>query len=144
MRFLCDFHVSCCCEKHYTFIKIRFLCFQNWTFCQTVQPKNWNQACSTSEDFMGRLLSKYKSKEDNERWSGMEKKYNRIFILEFFFFLILFFILYSETWPQILLTQCYWRYKVTRIALQHSLEHRTFQNWPLKCCVEEIPSNSAQ
>lgn len=60
------------CKQHYALIKVHFVSFQHWAFCKTVQPKDWNQTCSAAEDFMGRLLSKHKSKEDNERWSGRE------------------------------------------------------------------------
>lgn len=137
MRFICNFHISClllrlisACKQHYTFIKIHFVSFQHWAFCQTVQPKDWNQACSTSEDFMGRLLSKYKSKEDNERWSGRKVIRNITWFL--IFIIIIFLIVCSENWPQYLFSWHKWRYKVPSVALHQPLEKRTFQNWPLK------------
>lgn len=144
------FHVSCrllrlicTCKQHDTFIKMHFVSFQHWAFCQTVQPKDWNQGCSTSEDFMGRLLSKYKSKEDNERRSGREVVRNITWRLFCFGFFILFLIVYPEYWPQYLFTQHQWKYKFTRIAVHQPLEKRTFRNWPFKSYMEEISSNSA-
>lgn len=145
------FHVSCqllrlinTCKQHYAFIKMHFAFFQHWAFRQTVQPKDWNQACSTYEDVMGRLLSKYKSKEDNEKWSGREVVKNVTWVLFcFLFFFILFLIAYSENWPWYLFTQHQWKYKVTRIALRQPLEKRTFQNRPFKSYVEEVSFNSA-
>lgn len=75
-------------KQHYTLIKMHFVCFQHWAFCKTVQPKDWNQACSAAEDFMGRLLSKYKSKEDNERWSGRQlpELLPGVYLVVFWFF----------------------------------------------------------